>query len=91
MKLLKDILYKVSIKSVFGSTDIYISDISYDSRKVTKDNVFVAIKGVKSDGHQFIDKAIEKGVSAIIHEDSISLKIDGITSVSYTHLRAHET
>ena len=81
MKLLKDILYKVPIKSVFGSTDIYISDISYDSRKVTKDNVFVAIKGVKSDGHQFIDQAIEKGVSVIVHEDSIPLKKDGITYV----------
>lgn len=81
MKLLKDILYKVPIKSVFGSTDIYISDISYDSRKVTKGNVFVAIKGVKSDGHQFIDKAIEKGVSVIVHEDSIPLKKDGITYV----------
>jgi UDP-N-acetylmuramoyl-L-alanyl-D-glutamate--2,6-diaminopimelate ligase len=55
---LKDILYKVAIESVHGSTDLTIEKIDFDSRKVSNNDVFVAIKGTLSDGHQFIDKAI---------------------------------
>ena len=51
MKLLRDILYKVAIKSVLGPTDAVISEIQYDSRKVKSNNLFVAIKGTESDGH----------------------------------------
>ena len=61
MSQLKDILYKVAIESVHGSTDLTIDKIEFDSRKVSKNDVFVAIKGALSDGHQFIDKAISLG------------------------------
>ena len=65
---LQDILYKVSIDKVVGSTDIEISNIAFDSRKVNANGLFVAINGTISDGHQFIDSAIEKGAIAIIVE-----------------------
>jgi len=65
---LQDILYKVSIRSVAGKTDITIKDIQIDSRKVKEGCVFVAVKGVAADGHQFIDKAIESGAVAIVCE-----------------------
>ena len=55
MKLLRDILYKVAIKSVLGSTDRDISNIEYDSRKVQENDLFVAIKGTVKDGHQYIE------------------------------------
>ena len=58
MNILKDILYKVTIEAVHGSTDLSIKKIEFDSRKVSNNDVFVAIKGSLSDGHQFIDKAI---------------------------------
>ena len=58
MAILKDILYKVHLKQVQGSTGISVTGIQIDSRKVVDGNVFVAIRGVQSDGHQFIDKAI---------------------------------
>jgi UDP-N-acetylmuramoyl-L-alanyl-D-glutamate--2,6-diaminopimelate ligase len=65
---LKDILYKVAIESVHGSTDLTIEKIEFDSRKVSYNDVFVAIKGTLSDGHQFIDKAISLGASVIVCE-----------------------
>lgn len=68
MSQLKDILYKVAIESVHGSTDLTIEKIEFDSRKVSNNDVFVAIKGTLSDGHQFIDKAISLGASVIVCE-----------------------
>jgi len=68
MKILKDILYKVRLVEVEGSTNVAITSISFDSRKIGKDSLFVAVKGTQSDGHQFIDDTIEKGAIAIVCE-----------------------
>lgn len=81
MSLLKDILYKVTIKSVHGTTDLPIEKIEFDSRKVSKDDVFVAIKGSLSDGHQFIDKAISLGATAVVCEDLPASLVENITYV----------
>lgn len=51
-----------------------INEIQYDSRKVTKGDVFVAIKGFSVDGHKFIDKAIESGAKVIVGEDDITVE-----------------
>ena len=66
MKILKDILYKVAIESVTGSTEIDIHKIDFDSRKIEANDVFVAIRGSLSDGHDYIDIAIQLGAIAII-------------------------
>ncbi|WP_026730576.1 UDP-N-acetylmuramoyl-L-alanyl-D-glutamate--2,6-diaminopimelate ligase [Flavobacterium denitrificans] len=66
MKILKDILYKVAIESVKGSTEIGIQKIEFDSRKVEANDIFVAIRGSLSDGHDYIEKAIQLGATAII-------------------------
>lgn len=68
MKKLKDILFGTSIVSVVGTTDQQISMLTFDSRTVELDSCFIAIKGLQVDGHQFIDKAIDLGASAIICE-----------------------
>ncbi|MAJ89823.1 MAG: UDP-N-acetylmuramoyl-L-alanyl-D-glutamate--2,6-diaminopimelate ligase [Flavobacteriales bacterium] len=65
---LKDLLYKVKILRLFGTTDIVISDIQFDSQKICKGSLFVAIKGMLTDGHQYIEDAIQNGVSAVIVE-----------------------
>ena len=69
MKLLKDILYKTGILEVIGSTNIAISSVCFDSRKVSRHSLFVAIKGAKADGHQFIDQVIDEGTIAIVCEE----------------------
>ncbi|MGZ8549069.1 MAG: UDP-N-acetylmuramoyl-L-alanyl-D-glutamate--2,6-diaminopimelate ligase [Chitinophagaceae bacterium] len=66
--LLRDVLYKVAIRSVTGSTDVEINDIQIDSRRVKPGNLFVAVKGVAADGHQFIEKAINNGAIAVVSE-----------------------
>lgn len=66
MKLLSDIIYKAGIEEVLGVTHVAVDSICFDSRKVQKLSLFVAVKGVSSDGHTFIDKAIEDGAVAII-------------------------
>ncbi|MGE6355752.1 UDP-N-acetylmuramoyl-L-alanyl-D-glutamate--2,6-diaminopimelate ligase [Flavobacterium sp. NPDC079362] len=66
MKILKDILYKVAIESVTGSTEIDVHKIEFDSRKIEANDVFVAIRGSLSDGHDYIEKAIQLGAVAII-------------------------
>jgi len=66
VKILKDILYKVAIESVTGSTEIDIHEIDFDSRKIEEKDVFVAIRGSLSDGHDYIEKAIQLGAVAVI-------------------------
>ena len=68
MKLLSDILYKTRIEEITGSTNMAISSVTFDSRKVKKDSLFIATVGVTVDGHTYIDKAIELGAIAIVCE-----------------------
>ncbi len=79
MANLQDILYKVHLKEVHGSTDLEVTGIQIDSRKVSKGAVFVAIKGALSNGHDFIGKAIELGASVIVCEELPALFSDGVT------------
>lgn len=81
MILLKDILYKVTLLKVVGSTSVAIGDIVFDSRNVSLNDVFVAIRGTVSDGHQFIKNATDKGALAIICESLPEQMINGITYV----------
>lgn len=69
MALLQNILYKVRGLALIGSTEVEINGLCIDSRKVAPGNAFIAIKGIHTDGHQYIETAIEKGAIAIICED----------------------
>ena len=84
MRVLKDILHKVSITDLVGSTDLTIKNIAFDSRKVVKGSLFVAQKGVLTDGHLFIAKAIEQGAIAVVCETIPSKTEKGITYVQVT-------
>lgn len=81
MAVLQDILYKVSIRSVQGATQVRVDDLQLDSRKVKKNSAFIAIKGVSSDGHAFIETAIGEGASAIICEALPEDRKEGVTYV----------
>ncbi len=81
MIILKDILYKVAIESVNGSTDVAIKKIEFDSRKVQQDDVFVAIRGLLSDGHDFITKAIDSGAIAIVCDTLPEIITTGIAYI----------
>ncbi|MSP68815.1 MAG: UDP-N-acetylmuramoyl-L-alanyl-D-glutamate--2,6-diaminopimelate ligase [Bacteroidetes bacterium] len=79
MKLLSDILYKTGLVETQGSTNVAITAMTFDSRKVEKDGLFVAVRGTQSDGHDFIDKAISLGAVAIVCEEFPKEIIDRIT------------
>ena len=79
--MLNDILYKVNIKSVNGSTSVEVKDLQTDSRKITTGSCFIALVGTTVDGHQFIDKAVEAGAVAIICETMPQQMKEGITYV----------
>ena len=81
MSILKDILYKVAIEAVKGSTDIAVNKMDFDSRKIESNDVFVAIRGSISNGHDFIEKAIERGAVAIICDTFPENIAAGITYV----------
>src|SRR6266536_1406327 len=66
--LLKQLVDKLSAVKVEGTLDREIAGISYDSRRVTPGMVFVAVPGQKTDGHEFISTAIDRGATAIICE-----------------------
>ena len=81
MKLLKEILYKTGIEDVIGPTNVAIDSIHFDSRKVQGYSVFIAIRGLNSDGHDFIDQSIQLGAIAIVCEEMPETLHGGITYV----------
>ena len=68
MKELKEILFGVNIDSVYGETNLSISGISFDSRQIKQNNIFIAIKGYDLDGHNYIDQSINNGASVVVCE-----------------------
>ena len=81
MMILKDILYKVTLNAVVGSTNLSVKHMDFDSRNISENDVFVAIKGTVSNGHEFIDTAIEQGAIAIVCETLPENIKQGITYV----------
>lgn len=80
MRNLSTLIEGLGIKKVIGNDDIIISEINFDSRKIAKSNLFVAVKGSAIDGHNFIAQSIEKGCVAIVMEE-IPKEID--KSITY--------
>ncbi|WP_040247569.1 UDP-N-acetylmuramoyl-L-alanyl-D-glutamate--2,6-diaminopimelate ligase [Psychroserpens mesophilus] len=81
MAVLKDILYKVTINAVVGSTSVDVNTIHFDSRAVANGDVFVAVKGTTADGHNFIEKAIQQGAIAVVCEALPKHIQNGITYI----------
>jgi UDP-N-acetylmuramoyl-L-alanyl-D-glutamate--2,6-diaminopimelate ligase len=82
--ILKEILYKVAIEAVHGSTEVEVNAIHFDSRKIESNDVFVAIRGSVSNGHDFIDKAISLGASVVICDE---LPSDLLSQITYVKVK----
>lgn len=78
--ILKEILKNVGKYDIYGNDNIEINGIEIDSRRISNGNLFVAVRGTQTDGHDYIEKAIEAGASAIVCE-KISIMKDNITYV----------
>lgn len=79
--ILSELIARIKPVSVCGSTDIEITGINIDSRRIKQGHIFVAMKGTQVDGHKFIGKAIELGAAAILLEDMPEEIQDGVTYV----------
>mgnify|MGYP002631621762 CR=1 FL=1 len=66
MKRLQNILYRAGTTEIVGTTNMDITSVEFDSRKVVIGTLFIAIEGTQVDGHNFIDKAIDQGAVAIV-------------------------
>ena len=73
LKSLKSLLARISYECVQGTLDREVTDIIYDSRKVTKDSLFVCIKGAVVDGHKFAAQAVEAGASVLLVQEEVVL------------------
>ena len=85
MKLSK-LLEKLEYTVLAGNTDIEISTLVYDSRKVQKDSVFVCISGSVRDAHEFIPDVVKNGAAAVIVEKDVA-PVDGVTYIKVEDTR----
>jgi len=76
-KVLKHIIKNTDAKLVSGSAELEISGISFDSRNTKQGDLFVAVKGVNTDGHLFIENAVKNGATAILAEKTENLNFSG--------------
>lgn len=80
MKNLKTILHAIPVQEVVGQLDVEVVSLCFDSRQVVLGSLFIAVRGVHTDGHLFIDKAIAFGARAVIVEE---LPVETLDSVVY--------
>ncbi|OFI07548.1 UDP-N-acetylmuramoyl-L-alanyl-D-glutamate--L-lysine ligase [Clostridium acetireducens DSM 10703] len=83
---LKELLQGVDYKELKGTTNINIEKVEYDSRKVSKGDLFICIEGYATDGHKYAENAVEKGAKVIICEKDIDIKGD-ITIIKVSNSR----
>jgi len=81
MEKLKDLLQGVVYEELHGDADIPVNAVHFDSRKVGKNDVFVAQRGVSADGHAFIQKATEAGVTGVVCEELPAVLAEGVCYV----------
>jgi UDP-N-acetylmuramoyl-L-alanyl-D-glutamate--2,6-diaminopimelate ligase len=67
---LKILAASIPVRQVIGTLDRNVESIAYDSRRVQRNSLFVALRGEKTDGHQFLEQAIERGASVIVTEQA---------------------
>ena len=77
----KEILVNCNLLEIVGNKDLEISSISFDSRTVENGTLFFAVRGTQVDGHNYIEKAIEKGASAIVCEQLPAILNDTVTYI----------
>lgn len=70
-KRLSALLAKINIIEQHGPSDPHITALAYDSREVRSGSLFFALKGLHTDGHEYISSAVSKGAAAVIHSDPL--------------------
>ena len=79
---LNELLKNVEILNILGDTEVEITGVNIDSRKIREGHLFIAIPGTQTDGHKFIPKAIELGAAAILCENIPDNQEPGVTYIT---------
>lgn len=82
---IKEILANCNLLEIRGDKDIDINSISFDSRTVAGGTLFFAIKGTQVDGHNYIEKAIEKGATGIVCEEMPATVNEAVTYIKVSN------
>ena len=78
---IKEIIVNCNLLELIGDKDIDINKVSFDSRTVEPGTMFFAVKGTQTDGHAYIDTALDKGASAIVCEKMPKTLREGVTYI----------
>ena len=78
---LSDLINCIDVLQVVGNTNVEVTDIQFDSRRVGAGNLFVAQVGTAADGHAYIEQCVAKGAVAIVLEKAECIKDDGVCYV----------
>ncbi len=81
MKKLSDILKNIEVSETYGSLDVIVKEVCFDSRYAGKNSLFIAVKGTRVDGHEYIRQAIKNGARAVICENLPDSLNDNITFI----------
>ena len=87
---LSELLKHVKPIAVVGDSEVEITGVNIDSRRIENGHLFVAIKGTQTDGHRFIPKAIELGAKAVLCEDLPDANVIGDSDVTYVQVASTE-
>lgn len=79
------LLRAIPILESFGDLDRAVSHLSFDSRKISEGGLYIAVRGVAVDGHQFIGKAVDNGAGVIVCENFPEQKNENITYIKVTN------
>lgn len=74
--VLSELIKDIEVTSIFGNTSLDIKSIAYNSASVVKDSLFVAIKGIKVDGHNFVNEAVERGARSLVLQRLVGKRDD---------------
>ena len=78
---LKAVLNGINYTVIQGNDDLDFSKVNYDSRKVKESDIFVCIKGYQTDGHKYINKALENGAKVIVVQDDVEINNSGVSII----------
>lgn len=84
--LLKNLLEGLDYQLVSGDVNREIGKVCYDNRKVSKNDLFVCVKGFSVDGHTFAEKATENGATVVVCEDEVKV-LEGVTVIKVDNTR----
>ena len=81
--ILKELLFGFEVVQIVGNTEIEVTGIQSDSRRITEGNIFVAQTGTTVDGHEFIASCVSNGAIAIVLDkpDYMPTESNGITYI----------